>query len=901
MLKLIKKFIIYSILLLTVSGCFTPETLVNFKHKILGTEVDTTSEPTESVTALTLTSLYDGFCALTSDDKEYCWGKKNIDAIGIPYAQDFSNRLAVESVLRGKTIIDFKIFGFNNCALTDEKRLYCWGYNGSGILGIGRDTEQSVPVAVDTLGVMNGKDIIDFQIGEKNACAIDSNNILYCWGDNNLGQLGSGSIATHSNSPVVVQLSGKTVQSVSISAGHICTLATDSSIYCWGENVRGQLGNGTIVNSSVPVQVDVTGLPFGVTPVSLSIVNEKSCLIGSDNKLYCWGLGYFIGLANNLINYLVPTAIPIAGVADVTIKSFKHNREIGCVITVNDEGYCWGNNTSGQSGAGVVSNISETPVPIVPTGSLSSGLKSISISTFKVCALSLTNEAFCWGSGGIGDGAVRNGSGNYDAVLSPVNISTPSLLNGKNLTEIITSEYNICAKDINNEVYCWSGEYNAGDGQAAGINSPVAISKTGGLIGKTFLKIDNNNSSNVCGITSANEIYCWGLGGFAQGNGTYYAQLAPGPIYYHAISNVGLTNVVFSHHDNLGISCLQKDNGDFYCKNNEEKYVYNFNFTHNIKKMFFTEDLYANCVLTTNNKVFCWGYGEGFFVNTALDSASTPIEIDHSSLLAGKTIKELGVGSAHACIVASDDKVYCWGKSTAGELGDGLNTSSRTPVALDPASALGTQTVKKLFVKNNLSCVIATDDLVYCWGAMLNGVLGNGAIADALSPVAVSLPVGVKAKDILMTKYNVCMISLADELYCWGEGSSGVLGNGGSAVIGTPVAVVMPGSLGVKKISMSDEFACAIASDDNAYCWGTGVSGEMGNALYTALSPPVAVSKLPGVLDGKTVTSISTTAHSACVVASDNKIYCWGGGVDGQLANNISANSNVPVEVLYTP
>ena len=147
--------------------------------------------------------------------------------------------------------------------------------------------------------------------------------------------------------------------------------------------------------------------------------------------------------------------------------------------------------------------------------------------------------------------------------------------------------------------------------------------------------------------------------------------------------------------------------------------------------------------------------------------------------------------------------------------------------------------------------------------------------------------------------YHSCAIALNGRAYCWGSGNNGKLGNGSTASYRVPVAVNTSGVLAgktIKQISAGENHTCAIASDDRAYCWGSNKNGQLGNGSTANSNVPVAVNMF-GALAGKTIKQMSVEFSTSCVVASDNKVYCWGNNSKGQLGNGSTANSNVPVAV----
>ena len=213
--------------------------------------------------------------------------------------------------------------------------------------------------------------------------------------------------------------------------------------------------------------------------------------------------------------------------------------------------------------------------------------------------------------------------------------------------------------------------------------------------------------------------------------------------------------------------------------------------------------------------------------------------------------RQIGSGEgSRACAISLSNRAYCWGSGSSGQLGNNSTTNSSIPVAVNTTGVLAGKTIKQISAGTSHTCAIASDDKAYCWGAGSSGQLGNSSTTNSLIPVAVN--------------------------------TTGVLAG-----------------KTIKQISAYGFHTCAVASDNKAYCWGSGTSGQLGNNLYTNSSIPVAVNTT-GVLAGKTIKQISNGSSHTCAIASDDKAYCWGSGSFGALGNNSAANSSVPVRV-YAP
>lgn len=270
----------------------TPATLAKTKNSF---RVRVGIENNSSAFTSVSTGGFNHTCSIDSHGKPYCWGEGTYGALGRGSTASSSVPVAVDmsGVLSGKTIKQIAVGDWHTCAVASDGKAYCWGYGVTHAeLGNGTMSQANSPVAVATNGVLSGKTVKRIAAGFDHNCAIASDDKVYCWGDNGNGQLGNGS-TTQSNVPVAVSttgaLAGKTIKRIATGSDHACAVTTDNQVYCWGRNSNGELGNGSTADSNVPVAVSMPGTLAGKTIKRLSGGSYRTCAIAYDNQVYCWG------------------------------------------------------------------------------------------------------------------------------------------------------------------------------------------------------------------------------------------------------------------------------------------------------------------------------------------------------------------------------------------------------------------------------------------------------------------------------------------------------------------------------------------------------------------------------------------------------------------------------------
>ena len=215
-----------------------------------------------------------------------------------------------------------------------------YGYNANGVSGY-----SNIVSAPDFF-----KDIVKVESGSSHTCAVKQDGSLWCWGDNSYGQLGDGTTAPK-NTPVQIISSG--VNSVSLGDEHTCAVKTDSSLWCWGRNSSGQLGDGT--NGTDDCDSSIQGNDCNKSPVpittgvnSVSLGGYHTCAVKTDSSIWCWGYNYYGQLGDGTYsNSNTPVQIMSSGVSAVSLGGYHT-----CAVKQDGSLWCWGRNEYGQLGDG---------------------------------------------------------------------------------------------------------------------------------------------------------------------------------------------------------------------------------------------------------------------------------------------------------------------------------------------------------------------------------------------------------------------------------------------------------------------------------------------------------------------------------------------------------------------
>jgi alpha-tubulin suppressor-like RCC1 family protein len=276
------------------------------------------------------------------------------------------------------------------------------------------------------------------------------------------------------------------------------------------------------------------------------------------------------------------------------------------------------------------------------------------------------------------------------------------------------------------------------------------------------------------------------------------------------------------------------------------------------------------CALSAAGAAYCWGRNaEGELGNNSTASSSVPVAVTTSGVLAGTVLSQISAGSSSACALSSTGAASCWGGNGSGQLGNSSTASSSVPVAVSTSGVLAGKTLTQVSVGTSFACALDYTGTAYCWGHNGEGELGINTTADSHVPAAVSTSGVLSGKIVTQVSAGgtaTCALDTGGAAYCWGDNADGDLGNNSTAESNVPVTVSTSGVLSGKTLIQATAgitFACALDTGGAAYCWGDNSSGQLGNGSTSSSGVPVPVTAqaiLPGAPTGVTAKPGNTTA-----------------------------------------
>lgn len=695
-------------------------------------------------------------CAVTLANGVKCWGGNQDGEVG---DGTFEDRYSPIDVVGLEGVVQtISTSTFHTCALTIAGGVKCWGANGSGRLGDGTNTHRPAPV--DVPGLQEGVSVVG--TGDAHTCALTKNSEVICWGANHLGQLGNKRITYEPGRPQVVAGLSEGVTAIAVGTNSNCALTLPGGVKCWGENSDGQLGDGSTTNRSVAT--DVLRLQSGIAKVFA--YGRTTCAAAKSGGVWCWGNNNRGQLGDGTsVSQLSP--VEVVGLADEIIAMTSLGQAI-CAVTISREATCWGTLNSSSQDSAQVGKISLpvsidsgiSPIQAVHTVADSGCTldesgdlwcwgdtprrveivqepkpywgkpQSIASGSYHTCLATTEGALYCWGRGstlGIGEQGDQTSA-----------IAVESLQGG--VAKVVAGGENTCAvMEEPAGLWCWGNSNlygQLGDGTIGYRHEPAKAILLSGKIREVTL-----GSFHSCAIMDGGAVKCWGSNGFGQlGNGVSdasYQSVPPTPV-----DVVGLDSGVVAITAGESHTCALLATGGVKCWGDnlggrlgngtgEDSYVPVDVLGLDSGVQEISSGLSFTCALTVSGAVMCWGAGASPGGIGDGIGAFSLVPVDVIGLDSG--VKAIDAGNHHACAIIVDGSLLCWGSNSAGQLGDGTTEDRLSPVVVAGIE----ETVVAVAAGGEHTCAI-TVSRVMCWGSNGGwGQLGNQSLSDSLVPVEV--------------------------------------------------------------------------------------------------------------------------------------------------------------------
>ncbi len=282
--------------------------------------------------------------------------------------------------------------------------------------------------------------------------------------------------------------------------------------------------------------------------------------------------------------------------------------------------------------------------------------------------------------------------------------------------------------------------------------------------------------------------------------------------------------------------------------------------------------------LTVDGRVYAWGADfAGQLGVGSLDGSAKPQPVD----VPDGPVAAVAAGSSDALALTATGKVYAWGAGQLGQLGDGATTVADAPV---PVALPAGVKVTAIAAGGDHSLALTSTGQIYTWGANFDGQLGDGSDLPSTTPVAAHAPSTVRFSAVAAGTSFSLALSSAGVVYSWGSNASGQLGNGTTADSSVMAPVSMPDGTKVISIACGSAHSLALTSAGKVFAWGSNIFGQLDSALVGSLpvDSPLPVQPL-GLPPLTRFVAVAGGLDSSYALTSAGVSWVWGGNAYGQL------------------
>ena len=664
--------------------------------------------------------------------------------------------------------------------------------------------------------------------GNAHSLQLRDDGTLWSWGANTNGQLGDGTKVTKSTTVQV--LTG--VRTGAAGFAHTLAVKADGRLWVWGGNSNGQLGDGTTIDKSSPT-------PTLANVRAVFAGGSRSHAIKNDNSLWSWGFNGAGQLGNGT---KISTPVPIQVLTNVQAVAAGGSH----TLALKNDGtlWVWGSNSSGQLGDG---STVDKPTPF----QILSGIRAVAAGVAYSLALKNDGSVWAWGNnslGQLGDGSTTNRP-------SPVMVMT-------GIDGISAGGYHSLALKTDGTLFVWGNNLYGQIGDGTTTNRPLPTQVQAGIVGMI------GGNAHTIAIKSDGTLLTWGNNADGQlGDGSTVSRSTP----FHVL-NDGQDVAAGVYHS----AALKRDGtiwawGDnFFGQLGTGKNASTGTPAQVLDgARAVATGQYHTVALRADNSVWTWGfnaYGQ-------LGDGGTVDRNMPAQVLTG--VRAVAAGANHSLAIKSDGSLWVWGNNLNGQVGDGSTNSHLSPVQIMTgvvAVAGGSQH----------SVAIKTDGSVWTWGSNKYGQLGDSTTVDSRIPMRI-LAAGGQA--VAAGGFHSLAIKTDGTLWAWGLNSRGQIGDGSTQNKSTPIQVLTK----VQSVVAGQHFNIARKTDGSVWTWGANQSGTLGPG---AAGPYNSVPSENAYLRNSSV--FAGGAEHAIAVDAVGQVVTWGDNSNQQLGISRKRQSPTP-------
>jgi alpha-tubulin suppressor-like RCC1 family protein len=724
---------------------------------------------------------------------------------------------------------------------SDSGTVRGWGYNSHGQLGDGTQTLPLTPVKFRLPG---GVKVTSVRAGCTHSLALTATGRVLASGRNSAGQLGIGNTTNHV-SPVYVKLpAGSKVTAVRAGCEFSLALTSGGKVLAWGDNIYGQLGDGTTIHRETPVRVH---LPTGTKVKAISAGEQFGLALTTTGHILAWGRNTLGQLGNGTTtDSTVPVRVKLPPGASASSVAAGASHVLA--LTGSGKAYGWGYNGYGQLGDGTTTD-TDMPVRVHLSVPGTGRVTALFAGCYHSLALTSTGKVLAWGRNDEG----QLGNGSKTDSLTAVKVALPA---GTKATAVSAGCLHSLALTATGRVLAWGDNVAAelGNGTTDNSDVPVLAHLATGLVASAIGAGPASESSfaivhaagarahAVAASTSTGVLRAWGFNQDGQlGDGTTAVRKSP---------------VTVKLPSGTKVSSVRSG-----CD--------------------------SSVAVTSTGRVLAWGVL--WDVNNIAAVTHVPFAIKLPSGVRASTAR---AGCGFSLILTTTGHVLAWGDNAYGQLGNGTTTNSATPVPVKLPS--GTK-VKAISAGCNHGLALTTTGKLLAWGHNAEGQLGNGTTTDSAVPAKVAVPSGTKFQAVSSGCDHVLALTTTRKVLAWGDNFNGELGNGTTTSTDSPITVhvALPGTGQVASLFAGCDHSLALTTKGKVLAWGYNAEGQLGNGTTTQHDSAVKV-KLPA---GTQVKSITASCLSSFALTSAGHVLAWGDNSDGELGNGYTTSRSTPVKV----